>query len=208
VTLPPAYGETPLPGDEFDALVPSIKALVEDSPTKSAVYDIEQRIQIWVTEDLLQQVLNETLPLTLLLTDHFVRNLHRLLYGDIWQWAGIFRRHEMNIGVPPSQVAVELKASLESLEARWQMTKDWSAKELGLAAHAEMLRVHPFSDGNGRTSRLLADLVYLCTQETVRLETFDWEIDKKSYVTCLRDFDNSRDPSSLARLVGTRPLDG
>jgi fido (protein-threonine AMPylation protein) len=31
--------------------------------------------------------------------DHFLRELHRRLYGDIWAWARAFRRRELNIGV-------------------------------------------------------------------------------------------------------------
>ncbi|MFF5083844.1 Fic family protein [Actinoplanes sp. NPDC000266] len=34
-------------------------------------------------------------------------------------------------------------------------------RELGIAAHAEIVRIRPFADGNGRSTRLLADLVFI-----------------------------------------------
>lgn len=34
-----------------------------------------------------------------LLTEDFVRSLHKRMFGDVWKWAGEFRRTEKNIGV-------------------------------------------------------------------------------------------------------------
>lgn len=206
MSLTPAYGETPLQGDEFDALVPEVRHLLEESPFKAAVYDIEQNIQFSVTEDLFDRVLNDSLGLSELLSDHFLRALHRWLYGDIWSWAGVFRRHEVNIGIAPTGIAVELRNSLESVKTRWMMAQDWSTKEVSLAAHAEVLRIHPFTDGNGRTARLLADLIYLCIQENESPTIFDWDIDKKTYIGLLQYFDQNRLPSDLATFIPTHPI--
>jgi len=206
MNLTPAYGETPLQGDEFDALVPEIRDLLKDSPSKAAVYDIEQRVQSSVAEELIRGVLNGSLDLSELLSDHFLRAVHSRLYSGLWIWAGIFRRHDFNIGVAPTGIAVDLRNSLESVKTRWLVAKDWSAKEVSLAAHAEILRIHPFTDGNGRTSRLLADLIYLCVQETEGPEVFDWEIHKKTYIGLLQDFDQNRQPTDLARFIRTQPL--
>ncbi|WP_251981929.1 Fic family protein [Mycobacterium tuberculosis] len=38
-------------------------------------------------------------------------------------------------------------------------TDDWTGRQLGIVVHADLVRIHPFTDGNGRTTRLLADLV-------------------------------------------------
>lgn len=62
-------------------------------------------------------------------------------------------------GVAPEQIAVDLRNALDSIQYRWNTTQDWTPRELGIAAHAELVRIHPFTDGNGRTTRLLADLV-------------------------------------------------
>ncbi|MFE3447183.1 Fic family protein [Nocardia sp. NPDC059180] len=170
------------------------------------MYDLEQAVQEEVTEELVLGVIDGTPSLDDLLTDHFLRDLHRRLYGDIWTWAGAFRRRELNIGVAPEQIAVELRGSLETICYRWHHTNDWTPRQLGIAAHAETVRIHPFTDGNGRTTRLLADLVFIATQDSELPEMYDWEIDKRTYIELLRKYDVHRDPCELAALVGTKPL--
>src|SRR3990172_1889726 len=44
-----------------------------------------------------------------LLTERFIRGLHRRLFGDVWKWAGQFRLTEKNIGIDPLQIAVQLR---------------------------------------------------------------------------------------------------
>lgn len=84
MTISPGYGETPLDGDELDALLPAIRDVLGDSPTKAGVYDLEQAVQDEVAEELLTAVIGGSLALSELMTDRFVRKLHHRLYGDIW----------------------------------------------------------------------------------------------------------------------------
>ncbi len=205
--LTPGYGETPVPDDELDALLPAIRELLGEPVTKAAVYDLEQAIQEEAAEELLTSVLAGDVSLDDLLTDHFARNLHLRLYGDIWTWAGTFRKRELNIGVAPEQIAVELRASIDTIRYRWQHTEDWTPRELGIAVHAETVRIHPFTDGNGRTTRLLADLVFAAAQDTDVPEVYDWQLDKSRYIALLRQYDQHRDPRELTEFIGTRPLE-
>ncbi|WP_203736757.1 Fic family protein [Catellatospora chokoriensis] len=158
-------------------------------------------------ERLVPEILEGDLTLGVLLGDSFVRDLHRQLYGDIWTWAGIYRKHEVTIGVAPEQVAVELRSSLQTILYRWEYTDDWTARQLGIAVHAETVRIHPFTDGNGRTTRLLADLVFLASQDDETLETYDWNVDKPTYIELLRRYDGNRDPRDLAAFVAVQPLE-
>ena len=100
-----------------------------------------------MSEDLLTAAFNGSLSLDELLTDYFVRDLHERLYGDIWSWAGRWRQRDVNIGVDPRQIAVELRSALDNIRYRWEHADDWTARELGPATHAETVRVHPFADG-------------------------------------------------------------
>jgi Fic-DOC domain mobile mystery protein B len=43
------------------------------------------------------------------LTDAFAITLHKRLFGDVWNWAGSFRRTGKNIGVDPIQIDVQLR---------------------------------------------------------------------------------------------------
>ncbi|MCC4249337.1 MULTISPECIES: Fic family protein [Microbacterium] len=110
--------------------------------------------------------------------------------------------------VEPERIAVELRGSLDNIRYRWERTDDWTARELGIAVHAESVRIHGFVDGNGRTTRLLADLVFLAAQDAEAIaETYDWDIDKRRYIALLRQYDVTRDPQPLAEFVPVQRLD-
>jgi fido (protein-threonine AMPylation protein) len=206
MTLAPGYGETPVPDDELAWLLPDIRDLLGEPVTKAAIYDLEQALQAQTTEQLTSRVLAGSLPLDELLSDHFVRELHKKIYGDVWAWAGRFRKLELNIGVSPSQIAMDLRNSLDTIRWRWEQTDDWSPRVLGIAVHADTVRIHPFTDGNGRTTRLLADLVFIAAQAGEELEQYDWNIDKRRYIGLLREYDAHRNPQGLAEFVEVQPF--
>lgn len=208
MSVDPSYGETPLESEEADALTSRAREIFGDQPTKIELYEAEQAIGDEVSIALLGDVVAGRLTLDGLLTDMFLRELHRKLYGDLWTWAGRYRTRDLNIGVDPTHVAVELRGSLDSIRYRWEFTDDWTPRELGIAVHAETVRIHGFVDGNGRTTRLLADLVFLAAQdEDAVAEIYEWAVDKRRYVALLREYDITRDPRPLAAFVPVQRLD-
>lgn len=205
--LDPGYGETPVDPEDLHALTERARELVSDAPTKADLYDLEQAISNEVADALIKQIIDGTLGLDDLLADYFLRDLHGRLYGDIWTWAGRFRTRELNLGVAPEQIAVELRSSLDTIRWRWEHTSDWTARVLGIAVHAETVRVHPFVDGNGRSTRLLADLVFFAAQpDDASIEEYDWAIDKAEYIRVLREHQVTRDPAPLAAFIRVRPF--
>jgi fido (protein-threonine AMPylation protein) len=205
--LLPEYGETPLDGDELDSLLREAREALPDPPTKADVYALEQAFERAVTEDVVTSVLDGMAGVDDVVADQFLRSLHGRLYSDIWAWGGTFRRREINIGVAPEQIAVELRASLDGLLYRWTHTDDWTPHQLGIAVHAETVRIHPFTDGNGRATRLLADLTLLAAQHPDEPPAvYDWDLDKRQYIEALRRYDGHRDPAELASLVTSRLL--
>jgi fido (protein-threonine AMPylation protein) len=40
--------------------------------------------------------------------------MHVRLFGDVWDWAGTFRQRELNIGIEPLQIAVQLRMLLDN----------------------------------------------------------------------------------------------
>lgn len=199
--LTPGYGETPVSDDEAGALLPQLRRLLGQPIIKADLYDLEQAVQEDVAEELVTAILDGALSVDDLLVDRFVRDLHRSLYGDIWTWAGVYRTRELNIGIAPEQIAVELRGSLETIRYHWKHTDDWTARELGVAAHAESVRIHPFTDGNGRTTRLLADLVFIAAQDGEPPLRYSWDLHKPEYIALLRQYDQHRDPRPLAAFV-------
>jgi fido (protein-threonine AMPylation protein) len=163
-------------------------------------------MQQQVAEELLTSVLAGAVPLDVLLNDNFLRDLHHRMYGEIWSWGGRWRQRDVNIGVSPDQIAVQLRITFDNIRYRWAHTDDWTARQLGIAVHAETVRIHPFTDGNGRSTRLLADLVFIAAQDPVAMQ-YDWNLDKRRYVDLLREFDAHRDPQKLAGFIEVQPID-
>jgi Fic-DOC domain mobile mystery protein B len=91
-----------------------------------------------------------------ILTEKFTLDLHRRLFGDVWAWAGQFRKTGKNIGVDPREIAVELRILLD--DARyWAEHGTYSPLEAGARFHHRLVRTHPFPNGNGRHARIASD---------------------------------------------------
>ncbi|WP_240183053.1 mobile mystery protein B [Pedobacter jeongneungensis] len=80
------------------------------------------------------------------------------MYKDVWKWAGAFRKTNKNIGVDRWQVAIELKNLLEDTRF-WIENNAYSPDEIAIRFKHRIVSIHCFSNGNGRHSRLLADII-------------------------------------------------
>lgn len=174
---------------------------------KADLYDLEQLIQAEVADELVQRVLAGTLSVDELLTDHFLRELHRRLCGPAWSWGGRQRLRETNIGVAPEQITVMLRMSLDDLRFRWLHGDGMPARSLGIEVHAALVHIHPFVDGNGRATRLLADLVFPAAQGEGDVLAHNWDVERDQYVRLLREYDATREPRALIAFVPVTPLE-
>lgn len=92
------------------------------------------------------------------LTEAFVRQLHKRMFGKTWQWAGTFRSSDKNIGVDWRQVGVQLKDLLE--DTRYRLDHGtYPLDEIAARFHHRLVSIHPFPNGNGRHARLMADVL-------------------------------------------------
>lgn len=204
----PDYGETLVSHEEVEALTPAARKILGEPIRKADLYDLEQQIQAEVADEWWVTLLNWDVPVRDLLADHFVRDLHRRLYAPVWEWGGRQRSLETNIGIAPEHIAVEMRNALDNLSFQWDHQTGVDARTLGIAAHAALVHVHPFVDGNGRVTRLLADLVFLAAQTGLEpLLAYDWDVDRRTYIRLLGEYDLNRDPTSLADFVPVIPLE-
>lgn len=203
----PDYGETLLTEEERDALTDAARDLLGEPIRKADLYDLEQRIQNQVADECTVNVLDGILTTSELLTDHFIRELHGRLYSPVWEWGGRQRSRETNIGIAPERIAVEMRNSLDDLRWRSEHGTGVTPRWLGIAAHAALVHIHPFVDGNGRVTRLIADLVYLAAQDDGPLMGYDWEVDRKTYIRLLGEYDMTRNPTALAEFVNVIEFD-
>ena len=93
-----------------------------------------------------------------LLTEQFLRQLHKRLFGEVWAWAGEFRKTERNIGIEPTRIPVDLRMTFDDAR-HWIEHDTFPPDEIAVRLHHRLVAVHPFPNGNGRTTRLIGDLV-------------------------------------------------
>jgi Fic-DOC domain mobile mystery protein B len=94
------------------------------------------------------------------LSERFITDLHKQMLGDVWRWAGKFRKSERNLGIPFYEIPTALRALLD--EAKWWIEyKSYPADEIAVRFHHRLVEIHPFANGNGRHSRLMGDLLVM-----------------------------------------------
>jgi len=86
----------------------------------------------------------------------WARRLHKQMFGDVWKWAGQFRRENLNIGCDWHQVQIQLQALLDDL-AFWE-GQGHSLLDQAVRLQHRAVRIHPFRNGNGRWARMLANI--------------------------------------------------
>lgn len=86
----------------------------------------------------------------------FVLQLHRQLFGQVWNWAGTFRQTEKNIGVDPLQISPQLRNLLDDSVA-WLRYRTYPPRQSLLRLHHGVVKIHPFANGNGRFARIYVD---------------------------------------------------
>lgn len=128
-----------------------------------------------------------------LLTEAFLRQLHKRLFGAVWAWAGEFRRTERNIGIEPARIPVELRSAFD--DARyWIEHEIYPPDTIAVRLHHRLVAIHPFPNGNGRTTRLMADLVAARLGQDPftwgRRNLTDVSETRQRYVAALRAADN------------------
>lgn len=138
------------------------------------------------------------------LTDHFVRELHKRMFDKTWRWAGQYRLTGKNIGVPAHQIAMRVRETCEDV-ALWVAEGVVGLDEAAVGLHHRMVSVHPFSNGNGRHTRLLADAL-LFQHDRPRFTWGNANLQRqgdarRTYLAALRSADdgNLRDLLDFAR---------
>ncbi len=137
---------TPLTAEEKDGL--KLKWITLRSELNEAEARNIAQAQIWLISNKNKDVCSDT----------FLRELHKKMFGDVWKWAGTYRTSERNIGVVPYQIPIKLMQLFDDVKF-WIENKTYSNREIAVRLHHKLVQIHPFPNGNGRISRLMADLV-------------------------------------------------
>lgn len=137
-------GQTPLNPDETAGLLP------RHIDTIGALNDWEQENILLATKWLRRAKISEVL------SEDFCRDLHKRMFNKTWKWAGTFRKSDKNIGCDWTLVAVKLNQLLGNAQY-WVDNNTFPPDELAARFHQALVWIHPFPNGNGRHSRMMAD---------------------------------------------------
>jgi Fic-DOC domain mobile mystery protein B len=141
-------GQTPLDEDEKEDL------LITTITTRG---DLDEFEQLGV-EKAIEWSMKRTVGLEQILTEDFVKELHKRMFENIWRWSGQFRTSNKNLGVDKNQIHIEVKKLCDDCRY-WIDHKVFAGDEIAVRFSHRIVTIHPFSNGNGRHSRLIADIL-------------------------------------------------
>ncbi len=153
-------GQTPLDEEEKDGL------LILTIATRGELDEFEQQN----IEKAVQWILGRTFKPELFFTEDFVRMLHKRMYADVWAWAGEFRKTNKNIGVDKWKIPSDLKYLLDDAKY-WHENNTYTQDEIAVRFKHRIVSIHCFPNGNGRHSRLLADIII---EKIYKQPVFSW----------------------------------
>ncbi len=120
-----------------------------------------------------------------------LKHWHRLWLGNVYPWAGQTR--SVNLGKSGFMFAstAQISRLLDDFENRclapWTPCHRLSPEDLVRAiavTHVEFILIHPFREGNGRLSRLLADVMAVQAGQEP-LDYSAWESGKSDYIAAI-----------------------
>ena len=141
-------GQTPLDEDEKEGL--KIKTIA----TREELDEFEQNN----IEEANMWIYSKKFTVEKLMTESFIRNLHKRMYGKVWLWAGEFRNTNKNIGIDKWQISTALKSLLDDT-IFWVENETFTPEEIAIRFKHRLVSIHCFPNGNGRHSRLMADII-------------------------------------------------
>jgi Fic family protein len=123
-------------------------------------------------------------------SEHLIKSLHQLVTQNIErEWAGRYRNAPVRITGTPHQPpdALEVPHLMGNL-IRWVGDRQQKMHPVELAAmlHHKFVHIHPFFDGNGRTARLVMNVLLL--QKGYPLVIIQ-KVDRKRYYRVLQEAD-------------------
>lgn len=153
-------GQTPLSEEEMDGL------LIDTITTHGELDEFEQMN----IEKAIEWTLSKKFKPEYILSEEFVRELHKRMFKDVWSWAGDFRMSEKNIGIKFHLIGTTLK-QLNDDCLFWVNNKTYSEDEIAIRYKHRIVNIHCFANGNGRHSRLIADVI---RKQIFNLDYFNW----------------------------------
>ena len=153
-------GQTPLDEDEREGL------LITTIATRGELDEFEQKN----IEQAVQWSMGRSMKPATVFTSEFIRSVHKRMYAEVWKWAGEFRTSNKNIGVDKWEIPTALKTLLDDVQY-WYAHNTYPPDEIVIRFKHRLVSIHCFPNGNGRHSRLIADIVI---DKVFKLPVYTW----------------------------------
>jgi Fic family protein len=134
------------------------------------------------------------------LSEDMVKDFHHQLMSNIIK-GGFYRNHDVIISGArhkpprPNQLYSQIKYFFETLS---QKEKEMDPIELAAYTHAEFVKIHPFTDGNGRTSRLIMNYQLI---KKGYLPVIIPKESKLEYFICLEEYANNNNLRPFVKFI-------
>jgi len=138
-------GATPLSEEERESLIPSYITLRGELNEAEQANILEAEAWAFTRK---RNVLDERL----------LNNLHKRMLGNVWTWAGKYRRTGKNVGVDAYRIPLELRQLVDDCSF-WVDHNTYETDQLAALFHHRLVWIHPYPNGNGRHARLATDLL-------------------------------------------------
>lgn len=156
--VPVGDGRTELSEEDRFGLKPTYIA------TRGELFEAEER-------NIARALLGRLPTAAELLDDKYLRELHRSMFNEVWEWAGRYRSRETNLGFAPEAIPAAVRGLVDDAKA-WIEYSAYEPDELAVRFHHRLVAIHPFPNGNGRHGRIAADLLVV----DLGLDAFGWGV--------------------------------
>ena len=155
-------GQTPIDEEEKEGL--RIKSIT----TRAELDEFEQ----YNIEKAIEWTIGKKWNSDFILSEDFIKQLHYKMFCDVWTWAGEFRKTNKNMGVAFYQIPTSLKQLIDNSKY-WLENKTYNDDEFAIRFKHQIVSIHCFSNGNGRHSRLMADIII---SQIFKKAVFNWSM--------------------------------
>lgn len=172
-------GQTPLDEGEKEGL------LIAAIATREELDEFEQKN----IEHAIQWLMGKNFQAHSILSEKFAKEVHYRMFNQVWKWAGSYRHSQKNLGVNHWNIRRELNDLIQDANT-WLDRSVYPPDEFAIRFKHKMVSIHCFSNGNGRHSRLMADIII---EKIFSLDHFSWgagDLDSRShYIRVLKEAD-------------------
>lgn len=184
-------GQTPISEEEKEGL------LIKSISTQKELNSFEQ-LNI---ENALIWLIRTNIKKEEILTEKFIKRLHQKMFGDVWNWAGDFRKTNKNLGVTWPEIPSHLTSLLDDATS-WIENNTYPPDQIAIEFKHRLVSIHCFANGNGRHSRMMANII---VSKLFDKETFTWSSSnmaeendvRKEYINAIKLADNG----NILRLI-------